>query len=332
MHTNRAKLVYLSVLFAVLTACSNDSQEDAINEADQTDVNTQETSEYTGAYPEHWRPGSLTLILNISQGGDTLTKSKAQGSTKTLAKWDFILTATHQVSVMLPPDFTKVLPDYDAQFINARVLEEELFIPLENHPTKTQGQVIFNGVLEQRTPHANDISLQIDHVNARDTLENISVESILPSSIGKGFEATIQFAYKMAGITKTTIKYQHGSLQEFEIGCCEAEDQTHHFFPEPDLSVVQKVTYPQDAGLPPEIIETNQKLRLDMFNGLQKISNNEEPRATLHPGMNWIAEPNLLKLRYHSESANLLSQGDNFALAAPANQRRYILEIILKAD
>ncbi|BFM12178.1 hypothetical protein R50072_23310 [Simiduia litorea] len=326
----------LSLLAFSLVGCSSDTQDNSADEGyteqQHQDYSDQDGSEYVHQYPEGWRAGTLMMTLVIAQSGEAVEESNAQGGTKISAKWDYALSATQTFAVMLPPDFTQVLPDYSADAIDPIALEEELFIALENTAPVTEGQVTYGGRMEVHTPRANEATLVIEEVSARAPLSELAVYFVRPSSVGEGFEVDIRFAYKMEGVTKTTVKHQGGGLQTFETACCENQTERQSFFPDPDVSVVQRITYPVEEGLPPEIADMNRQLRLDRLAVLEKISANLEPRASLHTGMRWLAEPDQLKLNYHSESENLISQGAMMAMAAPANQRRYTLEIVLKAD
>jgi len=325
----------LGVLLLSLMGCSNDSQEEDQGndfvEASQGSDGSEE-AEYISEYPEGWRPGSLVMTLSISQSGDSVDETSAQGGTKTSAKWDYSLVARQAFPVMIPPDFTRVLPDYTADAIDHIALEEELYIPLDNVAPVTEGQVSYSGRMEVRKPRANDITFLVEEVSAQAELNDLVVHFIQPSSVGEGFELDISFTYQMEGAVKTKAKHQSGSLQEYESECCERESQRQSFFPEPDMSVVQRISYPVEEGLPAEIAEMNQQMRMDRVALLQKISANLEPRAFLHTGLRWLSEPNQLTLKYHSESDNLLSHGGSLAMAAPASQRRYTLEIVLTAD
>lgn len=331
----------MTVFLFLLSACSNETTE---TNSDNYTTNPSEDTDDSGQpryddhemalhdYPANWRPGTLLMTLKISQYGDQETETNAQGGTKTNAKWDFILNATHQRQVMLPPDFSRMFPDYEADLIDPMLLDELLFIPLEQAEPITEGEVSFSGFMEVRTPRANEIIMQTTQVTAHTKLEDINLDAVRHSSIGKGFEADLRFAYKMVGNIRTSTRYKGGNIQTFDVECCETEDEYPRFFPEPDMSIAKRVNYPASANMPAAISETNRQLRLDLVEALQRISNNLEPRAMLHPGMQWSLEPNILKLRYHSETANLISQGNLLAMAAPASQRLYTLEISLTAD
>ena len=341
MNHNPKLVFLLAALFSLLSACSYESPENGINAESSSQSDYTHDSEKlpfydplatSNTFPENWRAGSLLMTLKISQHGDQETETASQGGTQTNAKWNFLLSATQQRQVMLPLDFTSIFPDYGAASIDARLFEDLLFIPLEHAKPVTEGEVSFSGFMEVRTPRANEISLKTTHVEAHTQLEDISLDAVRFSAIGKGFEADLRYAYKMAGNIRTTTHYRGGTVQTFDIDCCEPEADYPRFFPAPDRSITQRVNYPPEANMPAAIADTNRQLRLDLLATLEKISNNIEPRAMLHPGMLWTLEPNMLKLRYHSETKNLISQGNILAMAAPASQRLYTLEITLTAD
>lgn len=341
MNHNPKLSFLLVVLLFLLMACSNDVNDNVSDaepgsqselSSDSEDGSFYDPVAASNAFPENWRPGTLFMTLKISQHGDQETETSAQGGTKTNAKWDFLLSATQQRQVMLPPDFTRMLPDYDATLIDAMLFDELLFIPLEQLEPVTEGEVSFSGFMEVRTPRANEIGLMTTQIDARSKLEDLHVDAMRFSTIGKGVEADLRFAYKMAGNIRTTTHYRSGTVQTFDVECCETEDEYPRFFPEPDQSIAKRVNYPAHANVPTAIADTNRQLRLDLLATLEKISNNTEPRALLHPGMQWTLEPNTLKLRYHSETSNLISQGNILAMAAPASARLYTLEITLTAD
>ena len=340
MNHNPRPFFLLTILLLILCACSNESSDNVFEqEADyqSEQLHGSEEGPYddpatVNAYPQNWRPGTLFLTLKISQHGDQQTETKDQGGTKTEAKWDYLLTAMQQRQVMLPPDFTKIFPDYDADLIDAVLLEELLFIPMEQIDPVTEGEVSFSGQVETRTPQANEITMKTTLVEANTKLVDINLDAVRFSDIGKGFEADLRYTYKMDGNIRTTSHYRGGTIQTFDLECCDNEAEYPRFFPEPDRNIVQRVNYPPDANMPAAILETNRQIRLDLLAGLEKVVNNQDPRAIFHPGMQWTLEPNVLKLRYHSETPNLISKGDLLAMAAPAAQRLYTLEITLTAD
>lgn len=326
-------------LCLLLSACSNDAQDANFNHPDPTpDSDPEEAfhqddiNESISNYPENWRSGRLLVSLKISQNGDQITETTAQGGTKTTAKWDYLLRANLSSAVMLPDDFSKLLPDYNAETLDARLFEEVLYLPANDHQTVITGEVTYSGFMEVRKPRANDVTLQLEEVSAHAPLTEFSLGEINPSSSGKGFETQVHLEYKMAGSIRSKMMLSGGSVVQDETDCCETEYQAHSFYPEPDLILAQKVVYTEDAGLPPEIQEINRQQRLDKVRELQRVNANQSPRAFLHPGMSWKIEPKALTLRYHSESPNLISQGDILAMAAPAGQRLFTLEITLIAD
>ena len=285
-----------------------------------------------GDYPKGWRTGVILVKVNIHQNADVRHEDNTQGGVKSHAKWSYSLEASQQLAVMVPPDFTLILPDYKAKKINAEVFKEDLYIETADTPLKSESRVTLKGLFEVRTPNANELTYMLTEMDVSGSLTEFNLQFIRPSKTGKGYEASVHLEYKLSGSHSMTAKYLNAPLSKNELECCESEPQYLEFFPDPDLTLANRIDYTEDGSVPPEMAEMNRQLTLNITSMLQQISAGLAPRAVHHPNMRWKAEPNQLTLSYHSESEHLIAQGGLFSMAAPAKQRSLTLEIILKAN
>lgn len=314
------------------SAAADNAADDYNDSADHYDDNADHYDDSADNSPDlldtlraqGWRPGRISVSLEVEQQGSAETHSAGQGGTRTVVDWRFTLNASLDRPAWVPPDLASVLPDYTHATLPRNTFEDIVFYIPDNAPApRVSGVVSYHKNQVIHTPNANDFASMTELVDASGAITRLQLDDIKPSRYGQGFETGLQLMYSPRGKRLISSVGARGSSHRSEEPCCENGELQLRLFPQPDTTVLPRLTDDNDAAMPEVWLNQRRQLEADMLAALVELIGTDNPRLHLHPGMTSRVTADELQLDYTVSGARLPPLGEplDFAVAPPEHNR-----------